>query len=135
MRLRGKREEEVAEVSRGLKALARELHVPVLALSALNRTVESQQDKRPGMASLRESGAVESDADAVIFVYREEYYLRQGEPQDPGEHAAWEERLHQARNVAELIVAKNRHGPTRTANVFFDPATNRTGDLAQDGHG
>ncbi len=85
------------------------------------------------LSDLRESGSIEQDADAVIFVFREEYYLKGAEPDTTSpDYAEWSEKMDRARNIAELIVAKNRHGPTKTAKVFFDPATNRTGDLAQE---
>lgn len=120
---------EISEITRGLKALAKELQVPVLALSQLSRAVESREDKRPQLADLRESGSIEQDADIVMFVYRDEYYLSKQEPkQKPDEagdkfnarYTQWQELCERAHNVAECIIAKQRHGPIGTVNLFFD---------------
>src|SRR6267143_1588819 len=115
------RVQEVSDITRGLKAIAKELEVPVLALSQLSRAVEQREDKRPQLADLRESGSIEQDADVVMFVYREEYYLQRGEPTRRAEendqrfnerHDAWKQRCEQTYGKAEVIVAKQRHGPT-----------------------
>jgi replicative DNA helicase len=115
------RVQEISEVTRLLKALAKELDVPVLALSQLSRAVETRDDKRPQLADLRESGSIEQDADVVMFVYREEYYEARREP-PPGtdKHAEWLNRMSKIYNLAEVILAKQRHGPIGTIRLFFD---------------
>ncbi len=129
---------EVSEITRGLKALAKELSVPVLALSQLSRGVEQREDKRPMLSDLRESGSIEQDADVVMFVYREEYYLSREEPaQRPSEasdkfnerYANWSQRLQETANIAEAIVAKQRHGPIGIVKMQFDPNFTRFSDL------
>ncbi len=129
---------EVSEITRGLKALAKELEVPIIALSQLSRKVEERDDKKPQLADLRESGSIEQDADMVMFIYREEYYLRRGEPaRHAGEaddkynerYARWQERLEKVYNVAEVIVAKQRHGPIGSVKLFFDGQFTKFGDL------
>lgn len=131
---------EVTEISNGLKALAKELRVPVIALSQLSRAVEHRDDKRPTLADLRESGSLEQDADRVIFVYREAYYLERMklEKKDTETQETWDarwashqERLSEVRNVAELIVAKHRHGPTSTVRVHFQAETTHFSNLAR----
>ncbi len=124
---------ELTEISMGLKALAKELNVPVLALSQLSRAVESRDDKRPLLSDLRESGSIEQDADVVMFVYREEYYLSRGEPKlgTPG-HDSWVQTLNKARNVAEVIIAKQRHGPIGTVKLHFNPSFTRFGNLTEE---
>ncbi len=113
---------EISEITRGLKALAKELHIPVLALSQLSRAVEQRDDKRPQLADLRESGSIEQDADVVMFVYRPEYYLDRLKPEDIGgdKFREWEERKARAAGIAECIVAKQRHGPIDTAILHFN---------------
>ncbi len=122
------RVQEVSEITRGLKTLAKELDVPVLALSQLSRQVEQREDKRPQLADLRESGSIEQDADVVAFIYRDEYYLEKAEPKQRADEAAdkfsdrhmkWEERLAQFRNLADIIVAKQRHGPVGLLTLQF----------------
>jgi replicative DNA helicase len=126
------RAQEVAEITRGLKSLAKELDVPVVALSQLNRDVEARDNKRPLLSDLRESGSIEQDADVVIFIFREEYYLKPAEPSvgDTRKHTEWNDKMTAARNKAELIVAKHRHGQTGTVRLHFDDTTTRFSDLA-----
>ncbi len=113
------RVQEISEITQGLKALAKELSVPVLALSQLSRAVEQRDDKKPILADLRESGSIEQDADVVMFVYREAYYLERKEPQPATvEHAEWQSKMNDVANRAEIIIGKQRHGPT--GNVFLE---------------
>ena len=125
--------QEVSEITRGLKTLAKELDVPVLALSQLSRAVEQREDKRPQLADLRESGSIEQDADVVMFVFREEYYLSNKEPR-PGtdEYTKWQVEMAAVHGKAEIIIGKQRHGPTGTVNVQFDAAVTRFDNLARD---
>ena len=116
------RVQEVSEITRGLKTLAKELDVPVLALSQLSRAVESRPDKRPQLADLRDSGSIEQDADVVMFIYREEYYLERGSDADRA-------RLGEVAGKAELHLAKQRHGPTGLVHLNFDGATTRFSDV------
>ena len=127
------RVQEVTEITTGLKALAKELMVPIIALSQLSRQVESRDDKRPQLSDLRESGSIEQDADVVLFVFREEYYLANKEPR-PGteEHLKWQTEMELVTGKAELIIGKQRHGPTGTVQVQFDSHVTRFGDLAHD---
>jgi replicative DNA helicase len=114
------RVQEITEISMGLKALAKELQVPVLALSQLSRQVESRDDKRPQLADLRESGSIEQDADVVMFIFREEYYLRRAEPRPDSEgHAKWIADCDAARGIAEVIIGKQRHGPIGKVELAF----------------
>lgn len=124
------RVQEVSEITRGLKAIAKELNIPVLALSQLSRSVEQREDKKPMLSDLRESGSIEQDADVVMFVYREEYYLHRAEP-EPGtdKHLAWQEKCERALNVGEAIIAKARHGPIGTVRMHFDGHVTRFSDL------
>jgi len=117
------RVQEIGEITQGLKALAKELNVPVLALSQLSRAVEQREDKKPQLSDLRESGSIEQDADVVMFVYRPEYYLEKSEPQaGTAEHITWQEKMNQIYNQAQIIIGKQRHGPTGIINVEFDSA-------------
>src|SRR5580692_7144037 len=127
------RVQEVTEITTSLKALAKELNVPVLALSQLSRQVENRDDKRPQLSDLRESGSIEQDADVVMFVFREEYYLSNKEPR-PGtdEHIKWQTEMDAAHGKAEVIIGKQRHGPTGTVNLQFDAAVTRFDNLARD---
>src|SRR6201996_397096 len=127
------RVQEVTEITTSLKALAKELSVPVIALSQLSRQVESRDDKRPQLSDLRESGSIEQDADVVMFVYREEYYLQNKEPR-PGtpEHEKWQLDMSLAHGKAEVIIAKQRHGPTGTVDLAFEGQFTRFSDLAPD---
>ena len=113
---------EISEISRNLKQLAKELNVPVIALSQLSRAVEQRECKRPLLSDLRESGAIEQDADIVLFIYREEYYLSRSAPpmEESKRYAEWSMKLSDSRGKAELVVAKNRHGKTGIANMKFD---------------
>jgi replicative DNA helicase len=129
------RVQEVTEITTGLKALAKELEIPILALSQLSRQVESRDDKRPQLADLRESGSIEQDADVVMFVYREEYYLKNREPRPATEEwFKWETEMKLAENRAELIIGKQRHGPTGTVKTVFEPMFTRFSDLAEEDH-
>ena len=132
---------EISEISRGLKTLAKELSVPVIALSQLSRAVEQREDKRPMLSDLRESGSIEQDADMVWFVYREDYYVASREPKqgvDGDEskiheaHAAWAAEMERVFGLAELIVAKQRHGSTGKVRLRFEPRITRFSDLAPD---
>lgn len=125
------RVQEVTEITTGLKALAKELHVPVLALSQLSRQVEQREDKRPQLADLRESGSIEQDADVVLFVYREEYYLENREPApNTDEHIKWRTSIENAHGKAEVIIGKQRHGPTGTVKLQFAKEFTRFSNLA-----
>ena len=137
----GNRVQELSEISRGLKILAKELNVPVIALSQLNRGVEQRDDKRPVMSDLRESGSIEQDADIVMFVYRENYYIQNEEPkQKAGEtpehfqkrQEEWEERVRRTKNIGEVIIGKQRHGPTGTVQLFWNGDYAQFGNLAKE---
>ena len=124
------RVQEVSEITRGLKAIAKELNIPVLALSQLSRQVEQREDKRPMLSDLRESGSIEQDADLVMFVYREEYYLSRTEPEVGTEkHMQWQERMDKSHNIGECIVSKNRHGSIGPVRMHFNPNLARFSDL------
>src|SRR6266481_5961496 len=127
------RVQEVTEITTSLKALAKELNVPILALSQLSRQVESRDDKRPQLSDLRESGSIEQDADVVMFVFREEYYLKNKEPR-PGsdEHIKWQIEMDAAHGKAEVIIGKQRHGPTGTVSLQFEASVTRFDNLARD---
>lgn len=127
----GNKVQQVAEVSGALKALAKDLNVPVVALSQLSRAVESRDKKRPQLSDLRESGAIEQDADAVMFVYREEYYLEREkrEPMD-SDYSEWRRKLDEAKNRMEVLVQKNRMGPIGDVDLYFEAATSRFGNWA-----
>ncbi|MEZ5878499.1 MAG: replicative DNA helicase [Tepidamorphaceae bacterium] len=128
------RVQEITEITTGLKALAKELNVPILALSQLSRQVEARDDKRPQLADLRESGSIEQDADVVLFVYREEYYLKNKKPKEGTEEfLAWENEMEAAHGIAELIIGKQRHGPTGTVNLQFDGEFTRFSNYAHGG--
>ena len=128
------RVQEVSQITMGLKSLAKELGVPVLALSQLSRQVESRDDKRPQLSDLRESGSIEQDADCVMFVFREAYYKGRAEPREGSpEHLEWQEEMDRIRHVAEVIIGKQRHGPIGTVKLSFNDDTVRFGNLARDG--
>ncbi len=129
------RVQEVSEVTQGLKALAKELSVPIVALSQLSRAVEQRDDKRPQLADLRESGSIEQDADVVLFVYREEYYLERAEPlEGTEEHDKWRMRMDRVHGLAEVIIGKQRHGPTGVTRLAYQANLTRFTDLAQSDH-
>lgn len=126
------RVQEISQITRNLKALAKELNVPVMALSQLSRAVEQRDDKRPQLSDLRESGSIEQDADVVMFVYREEYYESRKEPPPATEkHAEWQARMESIYNKAEVILAKQRHGPIGTVRLYFDGAYTKFGNLTE----
>ena len=130
----GNRVQEVSAITGGLKALAKDLGVPVIALSQLSRQVENREDKRPQLSDLRESGSIEQDADVVMFVYREAYYLSRAEPREgTPEHMTWQEDLEKINNVAEVIIGKQRHGPIGTVKLHFHGDTTKFGNLAREG--
>jgi replicative DNA helicase len=128
------RVQDITEITTKLKALAKELNVPIMALSQLSRQVESRDDKHPQLSDLRESGSIEQDADVVLFVYREEYYLQSKEPRiGTPEHEKWQLDMSLVHGKAEVIIGKQRHGPTGTINLQFDANVTRFGDLSHDG--
>lgn len=137
------RVQEVSEITRGLKGIAKELNVPLIALSQLSRQTEQRDDKRPQLADLRESGSIEQDADVVMFIYREEYYLQRERPTQRANettekfnerHAGYENRVEEARNVAEIIIAKQRHGPIGTVELHFNGEFTQFNDLVRSDH-
>ncbi len=134
----GNRVLEISEITRGLKAIAKELQIPVIALSQLSRAVEQREDKRPMLSDLRESGSIEQDSDVVMFIYRREYYLSREEPEKRGgeddskfadRYAQWQQDLSDCNNVADVIVAKQRHGPIGSVGLHFEPSVTRFSDL------
>ena len=126
------RVQEISEITQGLKALAKELSVPVLALSQLSRAVEQRDDKQPQLADLRESGSIEQDADVVMFVYREEYYLERKQPKLGSiEHAEWQSKMNDVNGLADIILGKQRHGPTGTVKVEFEGIYTKFKDLGK----
>ena len=139
----GNHVQEISEISRGLKTLAKELNVPVIALSQLSRAVEQREDKRPQLADLRESGSIEQDADIVLFVYREEYYVAAREPKRPTEgddaktfddHAKWASDMEKVFGLSELIVAKQRHGATGKVKMKFEAQITRFSNYVDDAY-
>jgi replicative DNA helicase len=129
------RVQEVTEITTGLKALAKDLNVPILALSQLSRQVENRDDKRPQLADLRESGSIEQDADVVMFVFREEYYLKNKEPRaGTEEHFKWQSEMDAVHGKAEVIIGKQRHGPTGTIQLQFKADVTRFSNLAREDH-
>lgn len=137
----GNRVQELSEISRGLKILAKELNVPVIALSQLNRGVEQRDDKRPVMSDLRESGSIEQDADIVMFVFRENYYIQNEEPKqrsgETPEHLQnrmeeWQKRIRETANLGEVIIGKQRHGPTGTVKLFWNGEFAQFGNLVKE---
>jgi replicative DNA helicase len=129
------RVQEITEITTSLKALAKELNVPILALSQLSRQVESRDDKRPQLADLRESGSIEQDADVVLFIFREEYYLKNRKPKEGTEEFfKWQAEMEQIAGRAEVIIGKQRHGPTGTVGLQFEAELTRFSSLAKDDH-
>jgi replicative DNA helicase len=128
------RVQELTEITTGLKALAKELEIPVIALSQLSRQVESRDDKRPMLSDLRESGSIEQDADVVMFVFREEYYVERTKPADvtSPEFADWQQRLKACQGKAEVIIGKQRHGPVGTVDVAYEGRVTRFSDIAKE---
>jgi len=127
---RNNRVQEVSEITQGLKAIAKELNIPVVALSQLSRQVETRDDKRPQLADLRESGSIEQDADVVMFIYREAYYKEREKPQEGSEKfAEWQAKMEQISNIAEIMVAKHRNGPIGNVELFFDRFSTTFGNL------
>ena len=137
------RVQEISQITQGLKALAKELDLPILALSQLSRAVELREDKRPQLSDLRESGTIEQDSDVVMFIYREEYYLERSEPQQRADETSdrfnerynrWQERYEKAAGLADVIVAKQRHGPIGRVGLKFEPETTRFHTYAAASH-
>jgi replicative DNA helicase len=135
------RVQEISQITQGLKALAKELKIPVIALSQLSRQVESREDKRPQLSDLRESGSIEQDADVVMFVYRDEYYIQQRVPKqiafdnDEKFHTAmdkWQRDMEAVHNRAEVLIEKQRHGPTGKIDLVFEGEFTRFGDVDLD---
>ena len=124
------RVQEISEITQGLKALAKELNVPVLAVSQLSRAVEQRDDKKPQLSDLRESGSIEQDADVVMFVYREAYYLERKEPRPATvEHAEWQNKMNEISILAEIMIGKQRHGPTGNIKVEFESMFTKFRDI------
>jgi replicative DNA helicase len=131
-KLETNRVQEISEITQGLKALAKELDVPVLALSQLSRQVEQRDDKKPQLADLRESGSIEQDADVVMFVFRKAYYLERKEPTLGSiEHAEWQQKMDEIASLAEIMISKQRHGPTGNVKVEFEAMYTKFKDLAK----
>jgi replicative DNA helicase len=127
------RVQEVSAITQGLKALAKELSIPVIALAQLSRQVENREDKKPQLADLRESGSIEQDADMVMFIYRESYYLSRLEPREgTEEHFKWQEQMDSVKGLAEIIIGKQRHGPIGTVKLSFNEDLTKFGNLARD---
>lgn len=130
----GNRVQEIGEISQGLKAIAKELNIPVIALSQLSRAVESREDKRPQLSDLRESGNIEQDADVVMFIYRDEYYHARKKPADESDerYLTWQDQLSRIKNMAEVIVAKQRNGPIGNVKLRFDSDTTKFDNFISD---
>ena len=135
------RVQEISEITQGLKSVAKELNVPILALSQLSRAVEQREDKRPHLSDLRESGTIEQDADVVIFIYRQEYYEERAEPKSSGSESSlafheryvkWQENLGKCKNIADVIVAKQRHGPIGSIQLHFESKFTKFSNLTND---
>ncbi|HHK74503.1 MAG TPA: replicative DNA helicase, partial [Rhizobiales bacterium] len=129
------RVQEVSEITQRLKALAKELDVPIIALSQLSRQVEARDDKRPQLSDLRESGSIEQDADVVAFVFREEYYVERRMPAlNTPEFFEWQDEMSRVEGIAEFIIGKQRHGPTGKIELHFQADVTRFSDLAPSSH-
>ena len=129
------RVQELTEITTNLKALAKELEVPIIGLAQLSRAVEQRDDKHPQLADLRDSGSIEQDADVVLFIYREEYYLKNKEPKEgTPEHLTWQGEMENVHGRAEVIIGKQRHGPTGTVQLSFEAQFTRFGNLARDSY-
>ena len=129
------RVQEVSEITTALKALAKELNIPIVALSQLSRQVEQRDDKRPQLSDLRESGSIEQDADVVMFVFREEYYVQRSQPREgTPEHLTWQDEMSSVEGLAEVIIGKQRHGPTGTVRLQFKSEFTRFGDYVPANH-
>ena len=137
----GNRVQEISEITQGLKAIAKELDVPVVALSQLSRAVEQREDKRPQLADLRESGTIEQDSDVVMFVYRQSYYEERAEPRKTGtetddkfhnRYLEWQQTLEKVQNTADVIIAKQRHGPIGNVKLHFEASLTKFSDLAEE---
>jgi replicative DNA helicase len=127
------RVQEITEITTGLKALAKELVVPIMALSQLSRQVENREDKRPQLSDLRESGSIEQDADVVMFVYRDEYYIERTKPAEgTPEFSEWMAKMSFASGKAEVIIGKQRHGPVGTVELTFEGQFTRFSNAARD---
>jgi replicative DNA helicase len=128
------RVQEVSQITQSLKALAKELAVPIIALAQLSRQVENREDKKPQLADLRESGSIEQDADVVMFIYREAYYLSRAEPKEGSkEHLEWQEKIDPIRNLAEIIIGKQRHGPIGVVRMHFNEDLTKFSNHAREG--
>jgi replicative DNA helicase len=125
------RVQEVSEITQGLKAIAKEFNVPVIALSQLSRAVEQREDKRPQLSDLRESGSIEQDADVVAFIYRQSYYVERERPSEDqiAKFEEWKNKMQQIAHKAEVIIAKQRNGPVGSVELFFDAEFTRFGNL------
>lgn len=124
------RVQEVSEITQGLKAIAKEFNIPVIALSQLSRAVEQREDKRPQLSDLRESGSIEQDADVVAFIYRDSYYHeRKKPPENDPKFQEWAQKMNELRHLSEVIIAKQRNGPVGSVNLFFDAEFTRFGNL------
>ena len=125
------RVQEISEITQGLKAIAKEFNIPVLALSQLSRAVEQREDKRPQLSDLRESGSIEQDADVVVFIYRDSYYFERKRPgeEEQEKFEKWKRRMEEIRNRSELIIAKQRNGPIGNVHLYFDPEFTRFSNL------
>jgi replicative DNA helicase len=128
------RVQEVSQITQGLKSLAKELSVPILAAAQLSRQVENREDKKPQLSDLRESGSIEQDADVVMFIYREAYYMSRLEPKEnTPEHFEWQDKMDPIRNLAEVIIGKQRHGPIGTIRMHYNEDLTKFSDLAREG--